>query len=72
MAALLDDGAAADDEDAIRVLHGGQAVGDDHDGSLGAGDGRINGLLDEMLRFRVQRRRGLRTWACLENSSNFS
>ena len=51
--ALLDDPAVLYDEDEIRVLDGGQSVGD-HDGRAPADD-RIDGSLDLLLRERIDR-----------------
>ena len=53
----LDDPAVVEDEDAIGVAQGGQSVGDEDDGAIGAGG--VDGLLDQPFAGVVQCRGAL-------------
>ena len=57
MGAALGDGAVDHDDDLVRAFDGRQAVRDDE--RRAAGLGLLEGLLDELLRGRVEGARGL-------------
>ena len=57
MRALLEDLAVLDDDDAVRVAHGGEPVGDDEDGA--PLHQRVHAALDMLLGARVDGARGL-------------
>ena len=57
MGAVLDDAALGDDQDAVGIFDGGQAVG--HDEAGAAGEHLGDGVLDGLLGFRVDGGGGL-------------